>query len=258
MQILLPDNHPSIMHSYEVDNLLRTYFPGSPLTLFNFGKVHQDGSISFITNNAELSISFLKANVRKAHSSKSPELLDKNNYWHLWEHHLLDFPFDMTRQFNVSNGLTFVERHHDCYYMTAFGLNNNFQGAIDYYFSIFENLRNFIRYFRETKTNLIDTLEHNKICLPSEAQDPNKEILILDKSKKARIPFIYNNYTSHMTAQEFECIKRLPSGKTAKNIALELGISHRTVEGYLNRVMLRSGCKNKRELISLLNHIEYF
>lgn len=94
MQIILPDNHPSIMHSYDVDNLLRSHFPGSPLTLFNFGKVHQDGSVSFITNNAELSKTFLKANVRKAHSSKSPELLDKHNYWHLWEHHLLDFPFD--------------------------------------------------------------------------------------------------------------------------------------------------------------------
>src|SRR5437762_4993408 len=115
MEIILPDNHPSIMNSYEVHNLLRSYFPGSPLSFFNFEKIHKDGSISWITNKGDLVKSFLEMKTRKVYSCAKPEFLNKDSYWFLVEHHLVDFPFDFTRSFNVSNGLCFLERHHDSY-----------------------------------------------------------------------------------------------------------------------------------------------
>lgn len=68
-----------------------------------------------------------------------------------------------------------------------------------------------------------------------------------------RIPIVFGNKKSYITRQEFECIGRLPLGKTAKDISRDLKISHRTVEGYFSRVMTRIGCRNKKELILLLN-----
>lgn len=257
MQIFLPDNHPTFVNSCEVNELLYSWFPNSPLTFFQFGKIHQDGSGSIITNKADLVKTFLEANIRKAYSCAKPEFIDKHSYWFLWEQHLQDFPFYLTREFNVSNGLCFLERHFDCYYMFSFGTRNNFDGAINYYLSNFEILRSFIRFFREMKTELITTIERHKISFPSEAQDPNKNILLLDKSRKIKFPVYYKNRKTYITLQEFECIKRLPLGKTAKDIAYDLNISPRTVESYFFRVMARVGCTNKRELILLLNQIAF-
>lgn len=53
MQIILPDNHPTLAKSYELQEMLNSTFPNSPLTFFQHKKVHRDGSISVISNRPE-------------------------------------------------------------------------------------------------------------------------------------------------------------------------------------------------------------
>lgn len=253
MQINLPENHPSFTGSYEIKELLKSYFPKSPISFFSIWKVYKDGSTSIITTNAKYLKSFLeeKDNTRKAYSCAKPNFIDKYSYWFLLDQHSEDFPCQhITRAYDIYNGLCFLERHIDCYYMISFATNNNVDNVIDYYFGNFEIMRNFICFFRETKNHLLDAIDRKRIILPAEAQDIYKNTLLLNK--KSRYPVFYQNIKSYVTAQEFECIKRLPLGKSTKDIAHDLTISHRTVEGYLNRVMMRTGCTNKRELIVLL------
>ncbi len=258
MRIILPESHPMLTRTYEIQEMLDSAFPSSPLTYFQHTKVHTDGSMSGITNKPDWIKAVYKMNIRKAYSHINTEFIDKTNYWFLWDHNLFDAPLAMARNdFNIANGICFLERKADCYYMTAFATNNTVTNALDYYLNQFDNLRNFIRHFRDTQKDLLIELEQNKIPLSKSAQDPNKDLLLLEsKAHKKRISLCLKKRRSYITLQEFECIKRLPLGKTAKEIAHDLKISHRTVEGYFTRVMLRTGCKNKRELISLLNQTE--
>lgn len=255
MQIVLPDNHPSLIHSYEVDQALKSFFRHSPLSYFQFTKIYKDGSSFAVTNKAALRKAFFSMNIRKAYSYVKPEFIDKHNYWFLWDHHLQDAPLELARQFDVSNGLGFMERKSDCYYMISFGTHNGFEGAVDYYLNNFDAIRNFIRYFRDTRRELTGIVEQNKILLPKSAQDPNKDVLLLSSQKRRRIPIVFDNRKSYITHKELDCIKRLPLGKTAKDISRDLKISHRTVEGYFSRVMMRVGCKNKQDLIAVLNSL---
>lgn len=257
MQITLPKNHPTLNRSSEIKEMLESKFPGSPLSYFQHCKVQADGSLSVITSRADWIETTLKLKIRKAYSYINTECIDKTNYWFLWDHNLFDAPLALARnEFNIANGICFLERNHDSYCMTAFATNNTVTNALDYYLNQFDNLRNFIRHFRDTHRDLLIELDLNKIPLEKSAQDPNKDILLMPQPSKSRISISFQGMNSYITQQEFECIRRLPYGKTAKEIAIDLKISPRTVEGYFNRVMMRTGCKNKRELISLLNYIK--
>ncbi|MBI2784821.1 MAG: LuxR family transcriptional regulator [Legionella longbeachae] len=55
----------------------------------------------------------------------------------------------------------------------------------------------------------------------------------------------------NLTTQQAHCIKLLADGKSAKEIAREINISHRTVEGHLATAMETTGCANSKELIAL-------
>lgn len=47
------------------------------------------------------------------------------------------------------------------------------------------------------------------------------------------------------------CLKLLSQGKSSKEIANDLEISHRTVEGYIEKMMKKLGCETSKELLAL-------
>lgn len=73
--------------------------------------------------------------------------------------------------------------------------------------------------------------------------------------KLGKKDLVLHHYTTHqpvhLSKQQAICVKLLSQGKSAKEIAQELDISYRTVEGYLAKVMELLGCASSKELISL-------
>lgn len=55
----------------------------------------------------------------------------------------------------------------------------------------------------------------------------------------------------HLTEQQAICLKLLAHGKSSKEIARDLDISYRTVEGHIAKLMELLGCSSSKELISL-------
>ncbi len=62
-------------------------------------------------------------------------------------------------------------------------------------------------------------------------------------------------YSFTFSRREIACLYSLCQGKTAKQTAIELSISYRTVETYLQSVRDKTGSKNKFELINQLGHL---
>lgn len=60
-------------------------------------------------------------------------------------------------------------------------------------------------------------------------------------------PYGYESY--HLSKRESECLFYLLRGKTAKEIARALTLSHRTVEGYIENIKFKLCCRTKTELI---------
>ncbi|MBX3710112.1 MAG: shikimate kinase [Gammaproteobacteria bacterium] len=77
----------------------------------------------------------------------------------------------------------------------------------------------------------------------------NKQVQIDERDlilfhKKAHTP-------TRISDQQAICIKLLAQGKTSKEIAKEINISYRTVEGHIANAMELLGCASSKELIAL-------
>ncbi len=60
-----------------------------------------------------------------------------------------------------------------------------------------------------------------------------------------------------LSKRENECLLLLAKGRTAKAIAIQMGISFRTIEGYIERLKLKFNCSSKSALIDAAIHHGY-
>ena len=61
---------------------------------------------------------------------------------------------------------------------------------------------------------------------------------------------------AYLTPQETRCVKGLLAGGTIKEVAMDLGLSYRTVEFYVNNIKKKFGVKKKKLLLSLLRQVK--
>jgi DNA-binding NarL/FixJ family response regulator len=52
-----------------------------------------------------------------------------------------------------------------------------------------------------------------------------------------------------LTSRELQCAYYLLEGMTAKGIASQLNISHRTIEAHIDNIKHKLSCKNKIQLV---------
>jgi len=55
----------------------------------------------------------------------------------------------------------------------------------------------------------------------------------------------------HLTHQQATCLKYLAQGKSSKEIAKDMHLSHRTIDDYVAKIMELLGCSSSKELIAL-------
>lgn len=60
----------------------------------------------------------------------------------------------------------------------------------------------------------------------------------------------------YFTEQEFRCITYLVIGKTYKEIANIIGLSHRTVGFYFSNIRYKLKCRSKRDLMYIVKNTE--
>ena len=61
----------------------------------------------------------------------------------------------------------------------------------------------------------------------------------------------------YLTQREAECMMLLLQGLTMKRIGEQLDLSPRTVEYYLKRIKVRTGCRTKKDLIQYASNLSF-
>ena len=72
-----------------------------------------------------------------------------------------------------------------------------------------------------------------------------------------RIYLFKNNVDLYLSPQEAQCIRELLKGLTYQKIGDALGISERTVEGYLQNVRKRCRCKDRKNLVEFIRKSDF-
>ena len=69
---------------------------------------------------------------------------------------------------------------------------------------------------------------------------------------RERLDFSHLVPGAYLTHQETRCIRELLAGKTIKQAAVAMQLSHRSVEFYFNNIKKKFGVKKKKLLLALI------
>lgn len=255
--MILTHNHPMLTLSSTIEDLAQPIFEKYHFNYFQYLRVHHDGSFSLLSNQAkwlEFVLEFLhKSNEPMVYSHiAQKEILSTQSYYFLWEPNLPEKPVRLAREFNIANGLTFVERFATYYDMIAFAAPVNNIHTVDIYLNYIQQLQTFIQDFKHNQKALIEKIDQHRFYPSAIQQDVNlKKMLLPQLEKPKKINVFFNEQQNYLTIQEYICLSHLAKGKTYKWIAQEMGVSARTVETYINRIKSRLHIHSKKELILL-------
>lgn len=151
------------------------------------------------------------------------------------------------------NSVHIVARENDCQHLYSlfFDLQEN-----DFLHWIVNNgsfLQDFINQYNIAAKDIIleATADENRIVLPTFTDFASS--MHLDNSESAsQLKVFHKNLhiPVYLSSQQGRCLLLLIKGKSAKEIGLEMKLSHRTVEHYLDKIRRQLGCSSTKELIA--------
>ncbi|MBX9804578.1 MAG: LuxR C-terminal-related transcriptional regulator [Alphaproteobacteria bacterium] len=158
---------------------------------------------------------------------------DYESGFHLWDH----LPYDRSRyvyqyirnNYNFAHGLT-ITQQHEAYCDFFIFTTDSSNGEINNFYINKKNLfEDFIKNFYQNFHQVFDQLDHHKFILPSDSR-------------------INKNIIDPLTPRQRECGILMIEGRTTKEIAKTLNISHRTVEEYINILKSKFDAKTRAQL----------
>ena len=115
-----------------------------------------------------------------------------------------------------------------------------------------------LNYKKNSKQVILNSMQSkHRIILPYDNSSENLKLPTVENftnEVKNDSIVLFHRYTKipvSVAPQQQKCIRLLASGYTIKKIAIQLNLSPRTVEHYLERLRQHLGCKNSKELIAL-------
>ena len=126
MSIILNDSHPSLALSNPLIEVCGEFLKKHHLNYFQIIRVNKDGLSSLLTNKVEFTRfavqRAVKDNIPLIYSCIAKEYVNSSTYYFLWEPNLPTAPVAFAKnEFNICNGLTFVQRFPTHYYIDRIG-----------------------------------------------------------------------------------------------------------------------------------------
>ena len=249
-------DHPTIQLKSKIQNIADPFLKQHGFNYFQYLRCFNDGSCSTLTNHTGLFECLPDySNKPVVFSSFTEEHEKLHSYWFMWEEELPSFPVQLAKEkFNLHHGLTLVRRSKNYYDMIAVALPEKRSNIASFYLTKQKAIEQFIKTFDTNHQDLLQYITKNPLILPQQSRDVNYDKICLSKG---RIEVSGRFGITYLTTQELACVRLLLQGASAKEIANNLHISHRTVETYFARIKQRSGLTSRNELGTLLSTCTY-
>ena len=243
------NNHFSLNSVSDVRAICDPVLKPLGITYFNYIKIYnEDCSRELLTNNAEWIDHFYQHALYASAGAVDIEHLLPKGYF-LWSELNGNDPVYLRGRdlFNIDNGITFVIKRKDATFLYIFASSRDKYAINNFYLGHIDLLQHFLHYFNDQAHELLTSLEKNRIFLPESqiidyarvnniklSENTRENFFKLTKVK--RYFLINESDTVYLTSKQVEYTSYLIKGLTAKHIAKEMGISHRTAEGYLSEI----------------------
>lgn len=187
------------------------------------------------------------------------ELFRTNYKFYLWTGSPSESTHQAFYQHDIWNGCTHYTKSNEIIEACGVATKRENEQIVNKYVNNLDIFLRFMLYFKENCSDLINKPD-NSILLPSNFSAPsvipqnNHDEVFSNFLKKTQI----KNYPIHgesgctlITRREAEVMFYLSKGKSAKEIAVQLSISPRTVETYLENIKLKLCCNTRSRAIEL-------
>ena len=221
------------------------------ISYFCYVKSYADGSRLFLVNHPDdLNAYLSNKHYLIGNCEAKPDLYQ--NQAVLWstlkQQHLYQFSRE---HFNIDHGMTLINQHEDHCEFFAFASSPEHPETMNLYLNHLDIFQAFTHEFKEKASKLIEKAEKHQIILPfNEPQIPPVNMLDIEFNEKNTRKNIDKKQV--LSEKELELIPLLIAGYTAKEIAVQLHKSYRTIEGYVDSIKNKLHVRNKTELIAKL------
>lgn len=240
-------NHFSLISANDVNEICKP-LRDIGITYFNYIKIYKNGSRELLTNNAYWIEHFYQNALYLTAGVIDVEHLLPKGYF-LWSELDLNDPAYSQGQeiFDIDNGVSFVIRRDEITYLYIFASTKDNVRINNFYIRNVDLFRRFIQYFHDRGSDLIKQAKANKIFLPEQQiVNPNRlknieisshiRTAFYKKTEMDRFYLLDISDGLYLTPKQAEIAAYLVMGATAKQCARHLGISHRTVETYIEEI----------------------
>lgn len=166
--------------------------------------------------------------------------------------------------FDLHPCISFIEKHPDAFEFFGFLKEGNL--APSYYVNHLHLIKAFTKHFKNELKPALKQMEEASFSIlkivpeehfysglpiiPTIQKDTLRTFLVEMGMKKQVAKF------DTLSLREQQCLNALIQGKSAKETAVELFLSHRTIEHYLESCRNKLGCWTRQELFSIARQFE--
>lgn len=199
-----------------------------------------------------------------------PTNIKNGEYYHaIWPNYSIHWPtlnhddeLEASQRFNMYNGFSMLIKNHD--YIEAFWFTysnpSNKDFISSFYLKNIVKLKEFCTYFRQAFSQEINNLNYQNFAkyelgIKIYHYDDKHKMLDIDKflslTDTRKYPIINNNSEIFLSNREYQCLNYMTHGKTAKEIAMTLELSSRSIELYIKNIKNKLKVNNKFEAVKL-------
>lgn len=244
-----------ITHGMIFSEICRPIFQSTPINYIGLAKIYQDGSRSYLISNANWGEILLQNDYHLA-GTEDALLKQYDNSYYPWR---LSNMFSLNKQtenlfrdcvtHNYGNGITLVEHGKEFVEFIHICANSGNEKVDDYLIHHIDSLWNFVLYIRESIFQHQDLKKayevryHYHLPFNTNHHENDFDFKPTQYHLGGKFDQIY------FTPREIECLILLCQHKTAKEQAIMLGLSYRTIESYFEKIKLKTGYLSQSELI---------
>jgi LuxR family transcriptional regulator len=261
--IMIPKNDIMLSSAKDVETIC-TPLHNLGITYFSYVRIYNDGSRFDINNNADFSEAYYyKSNCYQLYAPEMNPRAFKNGFLFASPNFVdqCENLREISHSFSAANIIVFIKKQSNYCDLWHFGSPPNAHDMINTYLSNLDVLKLFRFYFEDKGAPLIKQFEANRLVTNKEPILTTSNNLTLSSNKTLANNKYLNtlridryqlgedyNY-QHLTKREVECIKWCIKGKTAKETALILNITKRTVNAHLENAKQKLNCYKQSVLI---------
>lgn len=258
----------------EICELCSPLFQYSDINFFGYMRIFCDGKYFAISTNLEwqkylLEEITLNGKEFQKHINAIEMDTTSNFLWPDFTNNLQDQTLLDLYSYNVWNGFSIYKKRPQYIESWSFAGDVQSTNLRNFYINNIQTLNRFVNYFNQkakyflnfTDANLLSrfenfgdysSIENKKVNSKAE----NNQVELLKKLELDDLFLQFNNQEIFLSKREWKCLAYLSCGRSSKEISSFLGLSHRTVEYYINNIKLKTNVRYKSELLNLYENFQ--